>query len=409
MNTSCFKRIGIALAATITFALAPGAKAVKFENIPPGNLVFKLFNFDEGTLYQTLPLDSVAGVSDDPAAGAPILDAITTQQAGNAHTIAAFGNKLEDSRGIAVITQIFNENGFVNPVWDSTIDQQQLTIIFYGAQDFFMQQVGVGTGQQNSQTIASAGLKMDFYLQDKTDPNYTAFSQLPGPSARPADLVGNDKSDDASYPTVTDGNGTTYTLGVPVLTVVSTPGFLHGPGDLGGVATELETTFNGSAINSSGLGTAFVSVAPTLGGVGTRNADFDTDSFASPYIAGTTADFSIQFTSTTDGSFDWLPSSQDPIRGRLGATAKLCVEKFYDANVNGVADPGEELIDGWKILISDGSDVIAYTPVCAEVEPTDPQSNAPSTQCPSSAPSKTTGYTRPRTLYRVSMSPLAVP
>ena len=379
MKTTRLQRIRLALAATIAIGLAPCAQAVKFENIAPGDLVFKLFNFDEGTLYQTLPLDSAAGATDDPATGAPLLDAITTQQAGNAHTLAPFGDRLEDSWGIAIVTQIYYAGDPVTPIWDSTIDQQQLTVIFYGAQDFFVQQTGVGPGLQNSQTIASTGLKIDFYLQDASDPNFTSFNQLAGPSARPADLAGAGKSDDASYPTVTDSNGTTHTLGAPVLTTVATPGFLRPAGTLGGAATELETTFNGSSINSSGNGAAFVSVAPTLGGTGTRNAAFDTDSFSAPHIPGNTADFSIQFTTTTDGSGDWLVSSQDPMRGRLGApsTAKLCVEKFYDVNANGQADPGEELITGWKVLISDGSDVIAYTPVCADVEPTDPQTNTP--------------------------------
>ena len=328
MKSICLKRIGITLVAAIGIGLGPRAQAVKFENIAPGDLVFKLLNFDEGTLYQTLPLDATSGASNDPATGAPLLDGITTQQAGNAHSLAAYGNKLEDSWGIAIVTQIFYASDPLNPIWSSVIDQQQLTIIFYGAQDFFVRQNGVGPGQQNSQTIASCGLKIDFYLQDNNDPNITDFSQLAGPGARPADLAGADKSNDASYPTVTDSNGTTYTLGVPILTTVSTPGFLQPTGVLGGPATELETTFNGSSINASGLGSAYVSVAPTLGGVGTRNADFDTNSFAAPHIAGNTADFSIQFTTTTDGSFDWLVSSQDPMRGRLGSasTARLCVE-----------------------------------------------------------------------------------
>src|SRR5678815_178544 len=50
-------------------------------------------------------------------------------------------------------------------------------------------------------------------------------------------------------------------------------------------------------------------------------------------------------------------------------TAKLCVEKFYDANANGVADVGEVLIDGWKVRISDGISLIRFTPSCNVVEP----------------------------------------
>jgi hypothetical protein len=50
-------------------------------------------------------------------------------------------------------------------------------------------------------------------------------------------------------------------------------------------------------------------------------------------------------------------------------TAKLCVEKFYDANANGVADVGEVLIDGWKVRISDGISLIRFTPTCNVIEP----------------------------------------
>jgi hypothetical protein len=378
MNSSpCSPIARIILCFATLIAIGTAAHAVKFENIAPGDLVFKLANFDEGTLYQTQPVGASVGATNDPATGVPLLDAITSLQAGSAHVLAPYGNKLEDSWGIAIITQIFYASDPVNPIWDSVADQQQLTVIFYGAQDFFLNQVAVGGGLLNSQIVASVGLKIDMYLQDTSDPNFTSFSQLFGPGARPIDLVGAGKADDASYPTVTDSNGTSFTLGVPVLTTVATPGFLRGLGDLGGPATEFETTFNGDALNALGSGAAFVSVAPTLGGVGSRNADFDTDSFAAPHIAGNTADFSIQFTSTSDGSGDWLVSSQDPIRGRLGGNTKICVEKYYDANVNGQADPAEVFIDGWKVSISDGNAVIAYTPVCAEVRPTDPLTNSP--------------------------------
>lgn len=58
-------------------------------------------------------------------------------------------------------------------------------------------------------------------------------------------------------------------------------------------------------------------------------------------------------------------------------TAILCVDKFYDANVNGIADPGELYIDGWKVQISDGISMTRFTPVCVTVEATDPESQTP--------------------------------
>ena len=49
----------------------------------------------------------------------------------------------------------------------------------------------------------------------------------------------------------------------------------------------------------------------------------------------------------------------------------LNVLKFYDANANGIHDPGEVLIDGWKINIKDGIDIIRFTPVLVILDPDD--------------------------------------
>lgn len=299
----------IALGATLALSVASNkSDAVLFQDIAPGALVFKLANFDEGTLYNTQTLNTELGVSNNPAAGAPLLDAATALQAGNAFNIAPSGNGLEDSWGIAFITQIFYANDLVTPIWDATVDNQQLTAIFYGAQDYYLKQLGVGTGLQNSQVIASTGLMVDLYLDNTLSPGFTTFDQSLGPGAR---------TGAASYPGVTDSN----VFGSPVLTTRSTAGFLRGAGDLGGQATELETVFNGDSANAAGSGAAFLSVAPTLGGVGSLNSIYDNNSFDAPHILGNTADFSIQFTTTTDGSGPWLLSSQDPIRTEVISTS----------------------------------------------------------------------------------------
>ena len=319
------KGAGAALSALLLVGLATSAKAVLFQNITPGDLVFKIADFDSGTLYNTQLLNGTLGTTNNPATGASALagqldspGAVFAQAAG-AHAIATFGNNLEDSWGIATVTQIFNANNLVTPVWSSTIDNQQLTVMFYGSQDFFLKQVSIGGGILDSQTIDSVGLNVDLYLQDNANGSFTSFNQALGPAGRPADVAGLTKANDASYQTVTDSNGTTFTLGVPVLTTKSTAGFLRALNDLGGPATEFETTFNGSAANGAGSGATFLSVTPTLGGVGTFNALYDTNSFAAPHIAGNTADFSVQFTTTTQGTgaSGWLLSSQDPIRGRI--------------------------------------------------------------------------------------------
>jgi hypothetical protein len=47
----------------------------------------------------------------------------------------------------------------------------------------------------------------------------------------------------------------------------------------------------------------------------------------------------------------------------------LSVIKYYDANVSGSFDPGEQLITGWKIRMVDGIDYIRYTPVSIILDP----------------------------------------
>jgi hypothetical protein len=193
--------------------------------------------------------------------------------------------------------------------------------MFYGIQDFFVQQNAAGV-LGNSFTVDSVGFTADFYLQDTGLGGFTNYGvgQLPaqlGPDDRPANTGALNKAEDASFPTVTDSNGTAFTLGVPVLTTQGTPGFLRGLGNLGGPATEFQTTFNGDALLGAGEGSAFVSVAPTLGGVGILNANYNNNSFIAPHILGNTADFQLQFTSTTNFSGDWLVSSNDPIRTQV--------------------------------------------------------------------------------------------
>ena len=50
-------------------------------------------------------------------------------------------------------------------------------------------------------------------------------------------------------------------------------------------------------------------------------------------------------------------------------TAKLGIDKFYDANANGVWDNGEVLITGWRFRIHDGMDIVRETPLDLVVAP----------------------------------------
>jgi hypothetical protein len=309
----------IALAAFLGLSISPDAQGVAFQNLAPDQYVFKLSNYDEGALYAPLAggAGSTAGVTNNPAAGVAALDALPQIGATFAHNTGPIGNGLEDSWGVAFVTQIFKASDPVTPVWSAGTDNQQLTIMFYGAQDFFLRQNANGT-LGPSFTTGSVGFNADFYLQDTGLGGFTSYNALAlGPGARPANTGALTKAEDASFPTVTDSNGTAFTLGVPVLTTRATPGFLRGVGDLGGPATELETTFNGDALTGAGEGAAFVSVAPTLGGLGTLNGLWNNNSFLAPHIAGNTADFQLQFTATTNNSGPWLLNSQDPIRTQL--------------------------------------------------------------------------------------------
>ena len=49
--------------------------------------------------------------------------------------------------------------------------------------------------------------------------------------------------------------------------------------------------------------------------------------------------------------------------------ARLQVQKYYDKNVNGLFDTGEQLIDGWKVNITDGLNIDRYTPVDIILDP----------------------------------------
>jgi len=58
------------------------------------------------------------------------------------------------------------------------------------------------------------------------------------------------------------------------------------------------------------------------------------------------------------------------VKEEVVVPAVLNVEKFYDANVNGIDDDGQP-ITGWQVRIQDGVDYIRYTPVTIELDPDD--------------------------------------
>lgn len=295
MKNNQTKFAGVALAALLaSVGLSPSANAqlvLTYEtttsghaigesfNASGGEFVIKLFNFDMGTVYAPL-----AGGVGSSVTGEAALDALPQAPA----TGALLG---EDSWGIAKVEGIFDSFG--GRIWSEAGKGQELTIMFYGAKDFFVQQTSAST-----QEIGSTGMQIDLYLQTIGGPGYTAYNPLLGSSGR---------TGFSSYTTVTDG-----TL---ILSTISTPGFIYADGTFGGSATEFRSSFNAG---SGGLGETYLDVTG-----GSMMNEFNTNSVSSIFNSG--ADLFAQFTTAiyrdnpSSGTDDWLVSSQDPVTGNLAA------------------------------------------------------------------------------------------
>jgi len=314
---------GAALALLVSISLSPAARAqltFRYEEAGGGHAIGDAFtgggfrinlqDFDMGSLYPSLgPTGTSVGFGQGGSAGsvqAGITTLDGTQMSGatgarpTLTTINGVGQAgtlgNDDSWGIARITQITDAAGFV--IWSEAGKNQQLTVVFYGEKDFYIRQLASGFQQ-----IDGVGLHVDLYLQDKTNGSYTPYNPTLGSGGR-IDLN--------HYTTVTDSNGTTAALGVPILTTVSTSDFIHDAGTLGGLATEFTSNFNQT---SGGDGQAYLSVTG-----GTMSSNFNTDGFVSPFGTGRTADLFAQFTTRAilggpDAVSDWLVSSNDPVRG----------------------------------------------------------------------------------------------
>jgi hypothetical protein len=316
---------GAAFALLVSISLLPVARAqlsFRYEEAGGGHAIgdaftggdfrINLSDFDMGTLYPSLgPTGTSVGFGQGGAAGSvqagiAALDATQTAGANGAlPTLTTINGVpqagtlgLEDTWGIARITQITDSAGFI--IWSEAAKNQQLTIAFYGEKDYYVRQLASGFQQTDG-----VGLHVDLYLQDKTDPSYTAFNPFLGSAGR---------LDISHYTNVTDSNGTNSLLGVPILTTISTPGFIHDVGVLGGLAAEFTSNFNQTSV---GDGQGYLSVTG-----GTMATQFNTNGFVSPFGTGNTADLFAQFTTrailgTPDAVSDWLVSSNDPVRGRL--------------------------------------------------------------------------------------------
>jgi hypothetical protein len=299
MKNNQTKFAGVAIAALLaSVGLSPSANAqlvLSYETTTSGHnigdafvgggFVIKLFNFDMGTVYAPLGVPgTAAGYGENGTGTQTVAGGITTLN-GLPQGAATGAEPGEDSWGIAKVEGIFDTAG--GRIWSEAGKGQELTIMFYGAQDFYVQQESFGF-----QEINSVNFHVDLWLQNFSDPGYTAYNPSLGSGGR---------NSLNSYDNVTDG-----TL---LLSTVSAAGFLFADGTYGGQAAEFRSNFNAG---SGGLGQSYLNVTG-----GSMAYNFDTNSVTSAFSGGNTADLFAAFTTDLTDVSDWLVSSQDPVRGRF--------------------------------------------------------------------------------------------
>lgn len=250
-----------------------------------GQFTIKLQGVAMGTLYNT-PAGTTTGYgaggsSGSVAAGIADLDAIGLPATG------AWGS--EDSWGVAQITGIYANDAEESLVWSPSGKDQQLTVMFYGEQDFY-----VNSANGETYNIDGVGLHVDLYLEDTTGV-YTPYSVAAGAAGR---------TNFDQYAGVTDGD--------MLLSLLSTSDFLHAAGVAGGTEAEFSSNFNNTSL--LGGGDSYLNV---VGGL--QAAFFNSNLFTSPF--GTTADFKATFTtqppSGAAAQAGWLISLNDPIIGNF--------------------------------------------------------------------------------------------
>ena len=290
----CFKLL---LMGGIVLALAVPASAI---TLVLGENNFDIVNRDNGALYN-MPAGKGAfiGNPNNVAAGVGLLDLAANVFApaagGKAGTIGAS----EDSWGIARTDLIRDISA--NIIWNGTTANTELTWVFYGAEDFYAENL------DNAGTVRVQSVNL-----------FAELYEEPLAGGTPIDLT-----QGSTNRGVAPNVYTSATEGTMLLQLRSTAGFIHVPGDFGGALTEFETDFNPGS--NTGAGLAYFDVVG-----GTMQIGFDQNSISSPASLANgmpNADAMIQFGSypTTDGPnpsgapvgpppFDWLVRSDDPLR-----------------------------------------------------------------------------------------------
>lgn len=297
------QKVGVALAALAALTTMPSASALPLvwldgpqagQTFNGGAIIVKAINYDTGTLYQQLPVGTTVGYSGNPGAGVAGGEATLNGLAGQRPALNSA--PAEDSWGIIKITDILSvgSDGLLHNVYNHISSPYELTAMFWGVKDFYLNQVSPGSGLPGGgQVIDGTGLRVDLYSDASKN-----FDPTAGPGGR---------TTVSTYGTVTDG-----TL---ELSLLSTPGFINANGTFGGTATEFEA-------NTANVGYAALNV---IGGSASSVSQFDTNGIGfggsngalfTPGLITASTDIWFSFTST-QGVNGWDITSNDPMLANI--------------------------------------------------------------------------------------------
>ena len=301
--------------ASLILAVTATAGAVTFRRplVVGERIFFKINNFDSGTLYPLAPVVGTSwGGTGNNLADVNTLDAIPLQTPGIGSLQVPAGPSLpappvpslEDTWGIVKVTEI--QDTFSNTLWLPGDTNTELTGIFYGLADIYLEQA--------TATVQRAeGVNFHFELYEAAiagsqPPDFDASQGTGGRTG----LTG--------YTTATDG--------VLALSAISVPGHINGPGVRSGANAEFQSTNDIAAIMAGasatvGSGVTFMDITG-----GTLQPVFDPEFWGAPDsadafqplplnvgVAGSQgADIRLDFTNKVPGPVgtDWLLRSNDP-------------------------------------------------------------------------------------------------
>lgn len=268
----------VSTANAVTFTWLDGPLAG--QPFAGGAVEIKAFNYDTGTLYNQQPNGTVlTGAALDAQISRPALN-----------------GQGSDSWGILKITDVLAKgpDNLSHSIYNHIVNNFELTGMFWGVQDFYLNQVSQGSGLPGGgQVIDGTGMVVSIYSDPSKNFNQDPGGGLNGPS---------DRTGVNTFPTVTDG-----TL---ELVLQSTNGFINAPGTFGGVQTEFESNTAAvgyAALNVVGGASAAQFNTNAVGFKGSNGAEF------LPGM-GSQASTDVWFAFTSNqGDSGWDIRSNDPM------------------------------------------------------------------------------------------------